>query len=86
MFRFSRNLSRSILSAAITTLLVMGLFGDGGCGRFSTPKPSNAKIEEAIMKTGARNPLVGRVELETVQIQQIGSLTQRKSIGRCAQK
>ena len=31
------------------------------------------------MKTGARNPLVGRVELEKVQIQQIGSFnTERK--------
>jgi hypothetical protein len=64
--------SSSRLSAAKASLLILVLLGAGGCASRTNAKPSDAEIQTAIMDKGAWNPLVGRVELQSVQIEEIG--------------
>lgn len=66
------------LSAAKASLIILVLLGVGGCTRLTTPKPSEAEIQKAIIERGAWNPLVGRVELQSVQIEEIGTFNADK--------
>ena len=49
-----------------------------GCTGLSNPKPTDEEIVQAIMTRGAWNPLVGRIELETVEIDTRGYFNAEK--------
>jgi hypothetical protein len=65
-------LPASIAGVIITPILLLCVAAAAGCGSLTNPRPSDAEIQKAIMALGAWNPLVGRVELQTVQVDQIG--------------
>jgi hypothetical protein len=60
---------------AILIILVSSL---SGCASLSNPKPADEEIKKAIMVRGASNPLFGRIELESVQVEQIGNYNAEK--------
>jgi hypothetical protein len=64
-----------IVIRAILSLAVIALFG---CTELSNPKPADEEIKKAIMVRGASNPLFGRIELESVEIEQIGNFNSEK--------
>lgn len=72
------NWLASRLSAAQPSLLILVLLSAGGCASLTNARPSVTEIQQAIMDKGAWNPLVGRVELHSVQIEQIGSFNADK--------
>lgn len=78
MIRSSRRSPTSNLNAAATSLLVLFLLGSVGCASLTNPRPSDAEIRKAIMARGAWNPIVGRLELQTVEIEQIGIFNSEK--------
>src|ERR1051326_336085 len=59
----------------ILIILVSSL---AGCADLSNPKPANEEIQKAIMVRGASNPLFGRIELESVEVEQIGNFNAEK--------
>ena len=59
----------------ILNILVSSL---AGCAALSNPKPTDEEIRKAIMVRGASNPLFGRIELESVEIEQIGNFNAEK--------
>lgn len=63
----------SRLSSAKPSLLVLSLLFAGGCASLPNARPSEPEIRKAIMDKGAWNPLVGRVELQSVRIEEIGT-------------
>jgi hypothetical protein len=60
---------------AILIILVGSL---SGCASLSNPKPADEQIKKAIMVRGASNPLFGRIELESVEVEQIGNYNAEK--------
>jgi hypothetical protein len=71
MIRSCERVSSRLLGAK-ASLLILVLLGAGGCATLTNAKPSDAEIQKAIIDRGAWNPLVGRVELQSVQIEEIG--------------
>jgi hypothetical protein len=70
-----------VISAAhtvITAILVILVSSFTGCAGLLNPKPSDEEIKKAIMVRGASNPLFGRIELESVEIEQIGNFNAEK--------
>ena len=65
-------------AGTVIPLILIVLIGFAGCGGLSNPKPSDEEIRKAIMARGAWNPLVGRIEVESVQIEQIGNFNAEK--------
>jgi hypothetical protein len=59
-------------------LLVLLLVNLAACAGLSNPKPTDDDIKKAIMARGAWNPLVGRIELQSVEIEQIGKFNAEK--------
>jgi hypothetical protein len=57
---------------------MLSLLGVMGCASLSNPRPSDAEIRKAIMARGAWNPIVGRIELQAVEIEQIGIFNSEK--------
>jgi hypothetical protein len=49
------------------------VFASLACNRITNPRPSNAEIEQAIMKTGVSNLIVGRIPLRSVSVERIGT-------------
>jgi len=66
-----RNKSKLVL------LIFLGLC-IAACAGLSNPKPTDEEIIQAIMTRGAWNPLVGRIELETVEIDTRGYFNAEK--------
>lgn len=64
-----------IVIRAVLVLSVIGLFG---CTGLSNSRPADEEIKKAIMVRGASNPLFGRIELESVEIEQIGNFNAEK--------
>jgi len=71
MNRWRAHLSSSAL-AAKASLSILLMLGAGSCANLANAKPSDAQIQKAIMDRGAWNPLVGRVELQSVEVEEIG--------------
>jgi len=59
-------------------LLISLCLSIAGCTGLSNPKPTDEEIIQAIMTRGAWNPLVGRIELETVEIDTRGYFNAEK--------
>lgn len=59
-------------------LLIFLSLGIAACGGLSNPKPTDEEIKQAIIARGAWNPLVGRIELETVEIDTRGYFNAEK--------
>jgi hypothetical protein len=78
MVCLSKHFRLTTLTTAKAWLLIVALLGAAGCAGVTTPRPSDAQIHKAIMAKGAWNPLSGRVELQTVQIEQIGIFNAEK--------
>lgn len=66
------------LRAVLPVILIIIVSHLAGCTGLSNPKPSDEEIKTAIMARGAWNPLVGRIELESVQIEQVGNFNAEK--------
>jgi hypothetical protein len=64
--------------AAIPAILFLSVMTFLGCTGLSNPKPADDEIKKAIMVRGASNPLFGRIELESVEIEQIGNFNAEK--------
>lgn len=64
--------------AVLPVVLIILVSHLAGCTGLSNPKPSDEEIRTAIMARGAWNPLVGRIELESVQIEQLGNFNVEK--------
>ncbi len=62
----------------ISAILIVLVSSLTGCAGLSNPKPSDEEIRKAIMVRGAWNPLVGRIELEAVEIEEIGNFNAEK--------
>jgi hypothetical protein len=71
MIRPRERLSSDLL-AAKASLLILLVLGASGCASLTNAKPSDPEIKKAIMDKGAWNPLAGRIELQSVQIEEIG--------------
>lgn len=67
--------SRSTHNVVLLVLLLINL---AACAGLSNPKPTDEEIKKAIMTRGGWNPLVGRIELESVEIEQIGNFNAEK--------
>ena len=66
------------MRAVLPVILIILVTQLAGCTSLSNPKPSDEEIKTAIMARGAWNPLVGRIELESVQIEQLGNFNIEK--------
>lgn len=67
----------SIQSSKLVLLLFLCLCS-AACAGLSNPNPTDEEIKQAIMARGAWNPLVGRIELETVEIDTRGYFNAEK--------
>ena len=77
IFRPPGSVFSSIPGSQLVLLLFLCL-GSAACAGLSNPKPTDAEIKQAIMTRGAWNPLVGRIELETVEIDTRGDFNAEK--------
>src|SRR5690348_9429045 len=62
----------------IPVILIVLASSLSGCAGLSNPKPADEEIKKAILVRGASNPLFGRIELESVEIEQIGNFNAEK--------
>ena len=68
----------SATHTVITAILITLVSSLAGCAGLSNPRPADEEIKKAIMVRGASNPLFGRIELESVEIEQIGNFNAEK--------
>ena len=59
-------------------LLLLLCLGVAACAGLANPEPTDEEIKQAIMTRGAWNPLVGRIELQTVEIDTRGHFNAEK--------
>jgi len=78
LIRAMRPLAIGATHTAIPAILIILVGSLAGCAGLSNPKPADEEIKKAIMVRGASNPLFGRIELESVEIEQIGNFNSEK--------
>ncbi len=77
-FRPLRAVLGSTQNSSKVVLLIFLCLSIAACAGLSNPKPTDEEIKQAIMAKGAWNPLVGRIELETVEIDTRGYFNAEK--------